>query len=287
MVDIDFCLYNIDMSELPPWNQMPLRIFSAFRAHCNPDWRWAHPGDAQARFTLWLIAGGGGNMHVAGRDYPLRNGDCFLFRQWQPNEGTCQPTNPPIVPYIVFDWLDSQSRPRPAPTAEMSLPPLYRKILHQDFFETLLQRSIDAHQAGKNETAEHWLRTALMEMTRQDEQPAGTDLEREQLERIDGISRDIQRAPAAFGNMDALAETVGYSKDHFIRLFRKYKGLTPGEFVIRARIQSASELLRFSSHGVTQIARMLGYGDIYAFSKQFRQRTGQSPTAYRQNTAMG
>ncbi|MBT3193139.1 MAG: AraC family transcriptional regulator [Verrucomicrobia bacterium] len=32
-----------------------------------------------------------------------------------------------------------------------------------------------------------------------------------------------------------------------------------------------------------QIAAQLGYADIFCFSRQFKKRTGMSPTAFRRN----
>ncbi|MBN1942370.1 MAG: helix-turn-helix domain-containing protein, partial [Phycisphaerae bacterium] len=263
------------------WNDVPLRIFQAHRTYCDPNWRWEHFRRNDAMFNLWLVTEGRGTMRVAGQEYPLRSGDCFLFRQWEPNEGRGDPKYPLVVPYIQFHCLDRRGRPLPALSAAADLPPRYRRILHMGFFDALLQRAIDAQQAGQSQAAVHWLRTAVLEMIRQDALPASTDLQREQLAMVDRMVQEILRRPADFGNVGALAERAGYSKDHFIRLFHRYKGVTPGEFVIQARIQSAGELLRFSNHSISRIAEMLGYGDIYAFSKQFRRRTGQSPSTYR------
>jgi transcriptional regulator GlxA family with amidase domain len=161
---------------------------------------------------------------------------------------------------------------------------VYRKILHLDFFDTLLQRSIDAQHAGDTVASIQWLRTAVLEMIRQDELPAQTDSQREQLAMVEQMANEIQRNPAEFGNVDSLANRAGYSKDHFIRLFHKYKDITPGEFIIQSRMQAAVQMLRFSPLSITQISEQLGYGDIYAFSKQFRQRMGVCPTTFRKQT---
>jgi AraC family transcriptional regulator of arabinose operon len=59
-------------------------------------------------------------------------------------------------------------------------------------------------------------------------------------------------------------------------------GVTPGEYLIRLRMAEAKALLTGSSQSVTRIAELLGYRDIYTFSRQVKARTGRSPTAFRQ-----
>ena len=78
-----------------------------------------------------------------------------------------------------------------------------------------------------------------------------------------------------------LARAVHYSPVHFGRLFRRFVGETPSAFLIRARMDAAKSLLRGSSASITQIAEYLGYGDVYFFSKQFREKVGSPPSEYR------
>jgi transcriptional regulator GlxA family with amidase domain len=51
--------------------------------------------------------------------------------------------------------------------------------------------------------------------------------------------------------------------------------------MIRRRIQRAATLLSESSLTISQIADAMGYRDVYFFSRQFKQKMGQSPRTYR------
>jgi transcriptional regulator GlxA family with amidase domain len=83
------------------------------------------------------------------------------------------------------------------------------------------------------------------------------------------------------GSVAGMARELCLSEDHFIRLFRQRFGQTPGRYLIQARVDRARHLLRFSSHSIKQIAAILGYREPYFFSRQFRQRTGLTPSVYR------
>lgn len=82
-----------------------------------------------------------------------------------------------------------------------------------------------------------------------------------------------------------LAAQAGYSPDHFSRVFRDIMGQSPRDYLVNARIDRARQLLSESSLTVSQVADALGYRDVYFFSRQFKQRTGQSPTQYRKGAA--
>jgi AraC-like DNA-binding protein len=57
--------------------------------------------------------------------------------------------------------------------------------------------------------------------------------------------------------------------------------MSPREAKQAARIESAKSFLRNSDHSVTRIAELLGYCDIYLFSRQFKRHTGQTPTEWK------
>ncbi|HAT02452.1 MAG TPA: AraC family transcriptional regulator [Oribacterium sp.] len=80
--------------------------------------------------------------------------------------------------------------------------------------------------------------------------------------------------------LEKAADYVGFSKFHFLRLFKEFTGFTFHEYVIRKRIHAAERLLA-TPKSITDIAFETGFNSINAFSRSFRQITGMSPTEYR------
>lgn len=82
-------------------------------------------------------------------------------------------------------------------------------------------------------------------------------------------------------HLEDMARRVGLSPFHFLRLFKREAGVTPHQFLIRARIRRAIPLLRDTSRPVTEIAYDVGFGDLSNFIHAFRREVGCSPRQYR------
>lgn len=85
--------------------------------------------------------------------------------------------------------------------------------------------------------------------------------------------------------MPALASLTEVSMSHFYQLFKLTTGYTPNDFLIRARIRRACELLRGTHLSVKEVAAALGYNDPLYFSRVFKSVNGVSPGEYRVMTA--
>lgn len=80
-----------------------------------------------------------------------------------------------------------------------------------------------------------------------------------------------------------LAAAVGVSESTLRRQFRGATGTSPHAYVLQRRAEEARRLLGETDLPVKAIAARLGYGDVYFFSRQFRQLTGVPPAAYRRS----
>ena len=78
-----------------------------------------------------------------------------------------------------------------------------------------------------------------------------------------------------------LFEIASLSPRHFETLFFKEFKATPKEYINTLKIAKAKELLKNEKYSVGKIAMELGYGDIYHFSKAFKEKTGYSPSAFK------
>lgn len=78
-----------------------------------------------------------------------------------------------------------------------------------------------------------------------------------------------------------VAARVGISRSYFSVRFKKYVGLTFGDFIQNLRICRAKELLLKTDLSVLDVAEKSGYEDVYYFNRVFRERVCCSPGEYR------
>lgn len=82
-------------------------------------------------------------------------------------------------------------------------------------------------------------------------------------------------------NLDELAESLHMSKSNIIRIFKKKYNVTPYEYVISLRIETAKILLRDTKLSIREIADKLVFFDEHYFSSLFLKKVGVRPGIYR------
>ncbi|MCI8589266.1 MAG: helix-turn-helix transcriptional regulator [Clostridiales bacterium] len=81
--------------------------------------------------------------------------------------------------------------------------------------------------------------------------------------------------------INRMADLVHLSPSRFFTIYRALYGKSPTDDLISARIDAAKIALAFGEQSLTAIAEGLGYRYLTHFMRQFHDRTGETPTAYR------
>ena len=80
-------------------------------------------------------------------------------------------------------------------------------------------------------------------------------------------------------NLDALSHVQFVSKYHLLRLFKKYYGQTPRQYLIDKRIEKSKEHL-ILGNSVTETCFAVGFESLGSFSTLFKTKTGKSPAEF-------
>ncbi len=99
--------------------------------------------------------------------------------------------------------------------------------------------------------------------------------------RISDVLRYLETEVEADRSIAALARVARLSPFHFLRTFKQVTGVTPHQWLLRARLREAARRLTGSGAPVTTIALDVGFDDLSNFVRSFRAEFGQSPRAYR------
>ncbi len=84
-------------------------------------------------------------------------------------------------------------------------------------------------------------------------------------------------------SLDDIAKDLFITKEHLSRLFKKEMGITISEYIIKAKIQEAKNLLKQTDYNILDIAVLLNFANSSHFSNSFKKITGLSPSDYRKN----
>jgi len=99
--------------------------------------------------------------------------------------------------------------------------------------------------------------------------------------RMSTVLRHMAAHSAAPHTVASLARTAQLSPYHFLRSFKAVTGVTPHQWLLRARLRAAAEKLVTTRLPVTEIALEVGFDDLSNFTRTFRAEFGTSPRQYR------
>ncbi len=99
--------------------------------------------------------------------------------------------------------------------------------------------------------------------------------------RITRVLRRIDQDWDSQLSLRELAAEAKLSPYHFLRLFETMTGLTPHQYVRRARLRRAAAQLLAGREKVVHIALSSGFGDVSNFNRAFRSEFGASPNLFR------
>ena len=81
--------------------------------------------------------------------------------------------------------------------------------------------------------------------------------------------------------VEDLSQQMNLSENQFRRKFKEEFGVTPQQFILRARLQATGNLLRNGNKPIAIIAVECGFSDQSYFTKQFKPFFGETPLQYR------
>jgi AraC-like DNA-binding protein len=97
----------------------------------------------------------------------------------------------------------------------------------------------------------------------------------------------IRSQPAAEFRLEDLARRVGLSLSRFKARFKQETGMSPRQFILRTKIETACERLAKGNEAISDIAFDLGFPTSQYFATVFHRFEGVTPKVYRQKSQPG
>jgi AraC-like DNA-binding protein len=99
--------------------------------------------------------------------------------------------------------------------------------------------------------------------------------------RVAAVVGAIDKAPADSFDLRRLAGHAGLSPYHFLRTFQRVTGVTPHQYIMRARLREAARRLATEREPIIHVALDCGFNDVSNFNRAFRREFGLSPRRFR------
>jgi len=257
---------------------------------------------------FFFIAKGKQNFRVNQQDYLVRGGDVFIVF---PNE--CHSSGDVPMEKNLFYWMQidlplSRPAPQPLPAVRQYLKPKQPSgpFLHLplDYGNALAQSLLDSYPRHFRGSGTLWKMLAALEATLRQRHSYSPLRDARMLgqilsllfEVLDCAHRAAKMAASAPMtevtqyiaqhlteplDLPALAARAHLSVSRFHGRFKAETGLPPREYLVRARVEAAKQLLA-RGQSVTQVAMNFNFPTSQYFATVFKRYTGQTPTAFRQ-----
>lgn len=95
----------------------------------------------------------------------------------------------------------------------------------------------------------------------------------------------IHADPAHPWTVERLAGKSNLSRSAFAERFARRVGTPPAAYIAQVRLESAADLLQYTTESISAIASEIGYDSEAAFSRAFSKRYGMPPTKWRRQVA--
>ena len=118
-------------------------------------------------------------------------------------------------------------------------------------------------------------RDALKRALPEDEPLSATD----GVIRLDWVQHYVKEHMQEGIDMSVMADKLHMNYAYFSRKFREATQQNFSDYLTSMRLQEAQRLLA-SGKNVSEAAEMVGYNNIYAFTRAFKRKFGQSPTQW-------
>jgi AraC-like DNA-binding protein/mannose-6-phosphate isomerase-like protein (cupin superfamily) len=236
-------------------------------------------------YLIHTVISGKGQFTIGGNHYTCHTGDTFIIFPGELFSYEADEHNPWQYVWVGFShdgpssFIAALGVSPAQPIIRDSLTPMIRSYYTQlqGCFQT------DSPPALSNLEAAGYIRLllhrlGLVQHNLDRLQPeASTTVEHVMNQAIQYLSLQFTQTIS----IEHLSNMLGYHRTHLCKLFKQTTGLSPMQYLLKIRMQRASELLLTSTYPIEQVASSVGYSDALYFSRKFRQWHGQSPTEYR------
>jgi AraC family transcriptional regulator, arabinose operon regulatory protein len=236
---------------------------------CEPSWSWV--SRPLPDHLLWCVLDGRGRLELNGDEQELHPGVCAVFAPGDAPTATHDPRRRLLVFGMHFD-VEGATRVVPEPR--------WGEVMDRELLG-VLARTSDAAYRRRDAVGRRQAELSLEQLLGMIWDAVHNPGRKATDTAVDEVARQLRQDPGREWTVAEMAARAALSRAQFTRRFVAQLGMSPAQYLIQARIDRAHQLLTETGMTVTQVAAALGYTDVPYFSRQYKQRTGRSPSTTR------
>lgn len=271
MIAFPYTVYRV---KIPGW-------FSSFPLHWHDDFELIYCKEGQVQVTLW------------GRAHTLRAGDLIVILPHAVH--SIEQAGPEGGEYfnIMFhpslfrgseDDLCYSKYVLPFLNGDRSMDCFYPALSPFNRAVTPCVLSLLAHREDAYSTRELLIKSnlfLLLHYMNQYSAPGGGGDARLSYGRLKNALYYIQKFYDRDVSIQSAAEQCGFSKSHFMKLFKEFTGMSFNAYLVDYRLDLAAKQLSETDFKVIDIAGNCGFHNQSYFTRAFRKKYRKTPLAYR------
>lgn len=259
--------------DLAPAGRRPWVLVLGGLEHCDPDYLIDRPG--YLYHLVEFVVEGRGQVTLAGRTHELGPGAVFAVAPTEACRMTCDPRAPMTKFFFAFAGRALAARLRQAGLKPGQVRRLPLQAEARAVAEDLVR------EGRRNTPLAPAVCAALAELffLRLEEAAAPAPAQRsrahENFQRCKALL-DAQAEGSA--TLEQVAAQAGLDVSSVCRLFRRFQGGSPYQYLLRRKMTLAAELLMERNCAVKEAAQRVGFADPFHFTRCFKSVHGVPPS---------
>ena len=226
-------------------------------------------------YLMHVILRGKGIYRTGGEEYALKEGDAFLIKPQEVTYYQADKEEPWEYAWAAFAGTEAERLLSDYRQEENEY------VNHFDQGEEwrdYMDRLVTVFESGEHNMDETagYLYLLFSRFPKRSKEVG--EYEHSYLSRAETYIRHNYSYPIQIGDV---SKYVGIDRTYLYRLFMKYKGISPKQYLTAYRIMEAKRLLEDTGLSITETGLSCGFHDASVFCKSFLQAEGESPLQYR------
>ena len=259
---------------LAPKKNAPLTIVAGGRERCNPDYQINRH---HFRYhTIEYVAEGHGNIRLNGKRHELCPGTLYTYAP----DTRCEINTDPEHPMLKY-FVSVQSCNIMHIFKRTGIPPGHVIYLpsHGEIHGIIENLIYEGRQQNGFEKAicTHIFEILLLKIRSNLRSNRKNHSEDNSLKNYHRCKALIDAENEHLHSLNDIAEIIGLDASSICRLFRRYMGTSPYQYLLRKKMNRAASLLLTEGCLIKQAAEQVGFPDPYHFSRCFKAIHGIPP----------